>query len=133
MKLYDVERMKEGQENIYYIYSPDIDNAKNSPQLEAFRAKGVEVLFMIDAIDEFWIPMQNDYMNKPIKSVTRGASELSKIASKVEEEKKPEASEDEKNKEAKLINHMQLAVITSYSIHYTKLYEYMRTRKLVFR
>jgi len=105
-----VERMKEGQENIYYIYSPDIDNAKNSPQLEAFRAKGVEVLFMIDAIDEFWIPMQNDYMNKPIKSVTRGASELSKIASKVEEEKKPEASEDEKNKEAKLINHMQLAL-----------------------
>lgn len=74
-----VSRMVEGQDHIYYLSAPSVEAAKNSPQLEAFRARGVEVLFMTDAIDEFWLPMQNDFKQKKFKSVTRGDAELSKI------------------------------------------------------
>ncbi len=74
-----VSRMVEGQDHIYYLSAPTVEAARNSPQLEAFRARGVEVLFMTDAIDEFWIPMQNDFKQKKFKSVTRGDAELSKI------------------------------------------------------
>ena len=74
-----IERMAEGQEHIYYISAPTIEAARNSPQLEAFRAKGVEVLFMTDTVDEFWIPMQQDYKQKKLKSVTRGDADLSAV------------------------------------------------------
>ncbi len=74
-----IERMAEGQEHIYYISAPSIEAARNSPQLEAFRAKGVEVLFMTDTVDEFWIPMQQDYKQKKLKSVTRGDTDLSAV------------------------------------------------------
>lgn len=74
-----VSRMKEGQDNIYYIAGPDLEGLRNSPQLEAFRARGIEVLLMTDTIDEFWVPMQSDYKGKKFKSVTRGSAELSGI------------------------------------------------------
>jgi molecular chaperone HtpG len=82
-------RMKQGQENIYYLSVGDLQTAKNSPQLEAFRAKGIEVLFMTDTIDEFWLPIQGDFKGKKFKSVTRGSTELSKIASGKAAEEKP--------------------------------------------
>lgn len=82
-----VGRMKEGQEHIYYLSAGDLEAAKNSPQLEAFRAKGIEVLFMTDTIDEFWLPMQADFDGKKFKSITRGSAELSKIKG---EEKTPD-------------------------------------------
>ncbi len=88
-----VERMVEGQEHIYYLSAPTVEAARNSPQLEAFRAKGVEVLFMTDTIDEFWLPMQADYKGKKLKSVTRGAVDLSKVAAK-EKAEEPESKED---------------------------------------
>ena len=83
-----IDGMKDGQEHIYYISAPDLDTAKNSPQLEGFKAKGVEVLFMTDTIDEFWIPMAHSFMEKEFKSVTRGGSELSKIKGDAKKEKK---------------------------------------------
>ncbi|MBI3441968.1 MAG: molecular chaperone HtpG, partial [Proteobacteria bacterium] len=90
-----VSRMKPGQENIYYLSAGDLQAAKNSPQLEAFRAKDIEVLFMTDTIDEFWVPMQADFGGKKFKSVTRGSTELSKIViDKNKEEKKPENNVD---------------------------------------
>ncbi len=83
-----VSRMKSGQENIYYLSGSDVASAKNSPQLEAFKAKDIEVLFMIDTIDEFWLPIQGDFGGKKFKSVTRGDAALPK------EEKKPEDKAD---------------------------------------
>ena len=74
-----VSRMVDGQDHIYYLSAPTVEAARNSPQLEAFHARGVEVLFMTDAIDEFWLPMQNDFKQKKFKSITRGDAELSKI------------------------------------------------------
>jgi molecular chaperone HtpG len=90
-----VGRMKEGQDHIYYLSAGDLQASKNSPQLEAFRAKGVEVLFMTDTIDEFWLPIQAEFQGKKFKSITRGSAELSKVASdKKSEEKKPENNTD---------------------------------------
>lgn len=85
-----IARMKEGQENIYYLSAGDVEAARNSPQLEAFRARGIEVLFMTDTIDEFWLPMQNDFQGKKFKSITRGDADLSKIKGAEKTETKKE-------------------------------------------
>ncbi len=93
-----IGRMQEGQEQIYYLSAPTLEAAKNSPQLEAFRAKGVEVLFMTDTIDEFWIPIQADYKQKKFKSITRGAADLSKIKADGKEEETAKDHTDETQK-----------------------------------
>lgn len=83
-----VERMKEGQDAIYYISAGDAEQAAKSPQLEGFRAKGVEVLFMTDPVDEFWMPAVGAFEEKPFKSATRGGVDLSRIAGGDDDEKK---------------------------------------------
>ena len=72
-------RMKEGQESIYYISGDDIEGLRKSPQLEAFDARGVEVLLLADPVDEFWIPAVPDYNGKSFASVTQGNLDLDKI------------------------------------------------------
>jgi molecular chaperone HtpG len=71
--------MRPGQDAIYYITGDDLEALKASPQLEGFRARGVEVLLLTDPIDEFAIPMLGSYQEKPLKSVTRGGADLSRI------------------------------------------------------
>ena len=85
--------MKEGQEAIYYINGEELEALANSPQLEGFRAKGLEVLLMTDAVDGFWLSAVESFRDKPFKSVTRGGADLAKIkdAAKAEEEKAAEA------------------------------------------
>jgi molecular chaperone HtpG len=87
-----VEAMKPGQEAIYTITGDNLDLIKKSPQLEGFRARGVEVLLLTDAIDEFWMPAIGAYKEKPFKSATRGGVDLDKIAAAEDksDEKKPE-------------------------------------------
>ena len=75
-----VERMKEGQEAIYYIAGEDPDAVRRSPQLEGFRARGIEVLLMTDPVDEFWIPAVGTHADKEFKSVTRAGADLAGIA-----------------------------------------------------
>ncbi len=101
-----IERMQEGQDQIYYISSPTLDAARNSPQLEAFRKKGVEVLLMVDTIDEFWLPIQAEYKQKKFKSVTRGASDLSKIKSDKKDDDKPK-DENAKTETAALLTRLK--------------------------
>ena len=74
-----VERMKPGQDAIYYIPGDSIEAVRVSPQLEGFRARGIEVLFMTDPVDEFWSTSVEMYKDKPLRSVTRGQAELSEI------------------------------------------------------
>ncbi len=77
-----IERMKEGQGAIYYIAAEDEAAAKASPQLEGFLKKGVEVLFLTDPIDEFWVQAMFDGVKgKPLKSITRGGADLAGIKS----------------------------------------------------
>jgi molecular chaperone HtpG len=74
-----VARMREGQEAIYYISGDAPDSLRRSPQLEGFRAKGVEVLLLTDPVDDFWLSVVPAYDDKPFKSVTRGAADLDGI------------------------------------------------------
>jgi molecular chaperone HtpG len=75
-----VERMKEGQDAIYTLGGEDIEALKRSPQLEGFKAKGVEVLLVTDPVDEFWIPAVRTYKDKPFRSAAAAGADLGKIA-----------------------------------------------------
>ncbi|PIW27997.1 MAG: molecular chaperone HtpG [Rhodospirillales bacterium CG15_BIG_FIL_POST_REV_8_21_14_020_66_15] len=75
-----IAAMKEGQEAVFYIAAEDPDAALASPQLEGFKAKGVEVLLMTDPVDEFWLSHVGAFDGKPFKSATRGGADLSRIA-----------------------------------------------------
>jgi len=79
--------MRPGQEAIYTITGDSLDLLKKSPQLEGFRARGVEVLLLTDPIDEFWVSAIGSHKEKPFKSATRGAVDLDKIAPADEKEK----------------------------------------------
>ena len=74
-----VKRMKDGQDAIYYITGDEVEKLAKSPQLEGFRARGIEVLMMTDPVDEFWLPAIGAYQEKPFKSATRAGADLSSI------------------------------------------------------
>lgn len=67
-----VERMKDGQSEIYYMSGENAAALRNSPQLEGFKAKGYEVLLLTDTIDDFWLQQVGDYKGHSFKSVTKG-------------------------------------------------------------
>ena len=71
-----IERMKEGQDKIYYVVADSFEAAKNSPHLEVFRKKGIEVLLMSDRIDEWLVSHLTDFDSKSLQSVTRGGLDL---------------------------------------------------------
>ena len=74
-----VEGFKENQTAIYYATGPDLERLSSSPQLEGFRARGLEVLLLTDQVDSFWVTAGIDYEGKPFKSVTQGLADLSLI------------------------------------------------------
>jgi molecular chaperone HtpG len=74
-----IARMKPEQEAIYYLVGDDTDALAKSPQLEGFRARGVEVLLMADQVDAFWPERMAIFEEKPIRSITQGAADLSKL------------------------------------------------------
>ncbi len=71
-----VERMKEGQEQIFYATGESRDQILNSPHLEAFKAKGYEVLLLTDAVDEIWLGSVTEFEGKPLQSVAKGEVDL---------------------------------------------------------
>jgi molecular chaperone HtpG len=79
-------RMKDGQDAIYYITADTLAAAKNSPQLEIFRKKGIEVLLMADRVDEWALNYLQDFDGTPLQSVAKGAVDLGKLQD--EDEKK---------------------------------------------
>ena len=79
-------RMKEGQEAIYYITADTLAAARNSPQLEVFRKKGIEVLLMSDRVDEWALSFLHEFDGTPLQSVAKGGVDLGKLQD--EEEKK---------------------------------------------
>lgn len=74
-----VADLKANQTAIYYLTAEDAAKAKASPQLEGFRARGIEVLLLTDAVDSFWVRMALGFDGKPFKSVTQGAADLDLI------------------------------------------------------
>lgn len=71
--------LKDNQTAIYYATGSDLDRIAQSPQLEGFKARGIEVLLLPDQVDSFWTTIGVDYEGKPFKSVTQGATDLSLI------------------------------------------------------
>lgn len=74
-----VAGLKDNQTAIYYAVGTDLDRLASSPQLEGFRARGIEVLLLTDQVDSFWVTSGADFEGKPFKSVTQGLSDLSLI------------------------------------------------------
>jgi molecular chaperone HtpG len=87
-----LKRMKEGQEKIYYITAESFGAAKNSPHLEVFRKKGIEVLLLTDQIDE-WLSMHlTEFQGKGLQSVTKGTLDLGQLADAQEKQETEKVS-----------------------------------------
>ena len=95
-------RMKDGQEAIYYITADTLAAAKNSPQLEVFKKKGIEVLLMTDRVDEWALNYLHDFDGTPLQSVAKGAVDLGKLQDEAEKKAAEEAAEAFKPVLAKL-------------------------------
>ena len=83
-----IERMKEGQDKIYYLVAESIKSAINSPHLEIFRKKGIEVILMHDRIDEWMMGHLNEYEGKQFQDISRGALDLGDLEDKEKQEDK---------------------------------------------
>ena len=84
-----IERMKDGQEKIYYIGAENFNTAKNSPHLEVFRKKGIEVLLLFNRVDEWLMGHMMEYDSKQFQDVGKGELDLGKL----------DTDEDKKNQE----------------------------------
>ena len=91
-----VERMKEGQEKIYYVSADNHQTAKNSPHLEVFRKKGIEVLLLSDRIDEWLMGYLQDFDGKQIVDVARGGLDLGDIETEEEKQAQEKANDEHK-------------------------------------
>ena len=91
-----VEKMAKDQKEIYYFANTDKEHIKNSPQLEVFLDKKIPVLFMTDAVDEFWLQNIGKYKELEFKSITKGKVDLSKVGEKQSKEKKVNKKIDNK-------------------------------------
>ncbi len=87
-----VGRMKEGQEAIYYITADSLAAAKNSPQIEIFRKKGIEVLLLIDRVDEWLLSHLYEVDGKALQSVAKGAVDLGGLQDEAEKKQADEAA-----------------------------------------
>jgi molecular chaperone HtpG len=86
-------RMKEGQAAIYYITGETLAAAKNSPQLEIFRKKGIEVLLMADRVDEWALNYLTEFDGTPLQSVAKGAVDLGTLQDEAEKKAAEDAAE----------------------------------------
>jgi molecular chaperone HtpG len=89
-----IERMKDGQDKIYYITADSPAAARHSPHLEVFRKKDVEVLLLSDRVDEWLVTNLHEYKGKHLQSVTKGELDLGELADKEEKEKTEQAAKE---------------------------------------
>lgn len=111
-----IERMQEGQEKIFYITASSYNAAKNSPHLEIFKKKGIEVLLLSDRVDEWLVGYLNEFDGKALQSISKGAVDLkddedSKDVEKQEKELEPMLKQlkealGDKVKEVKITNRL---------------------------
>jgi molecular chaperone HtpG len=101
-----IGRMKEGQDKIYYVTAESFNAAKNSPHLEIFRKKGVEVLLMADRVDEWMLSFLNEFDGKELVSVAKGGLDLGKL----EDEAEKKEHEETENQYKELVEQMKGAL-----------------------
>jgi molecular chaperone HtpG len=101
-----VSRMKEGQDKIYYVTADTWMAAKNSPHLEIFRKKGVEVLLLTERVDEWMLSFLNEFDGKALVSVAKGDLDLGQLEDENEKKQKEETESDFKE----LVDKMKVAL-----------------------
>ena len=89
-----ISRMKDGQDKIYYVSGEDENKLSQSPHLEGFKAKGIEVIYMTDPVDEFWLPSVGKYSEKDFQSITKGGADLDNIKSDKKDNKKKKSNKN---------------------------------------
>jgi len=89
-----VGRMKEGQDKIYYVTAESFAAASNSPHLEIFRKKGIEVLLLSERVDEWMLSYLREFEGKPLVSVAKGGLDLDTLADEEEKKRQAEVQED---------------------------------------
>ncbi|NOT67925.1 MAG: molecular chaperone HtpG [Methylophilaceae bacterium] len=92
-----ISRMKEGQENIYYIAADGFAAAKNSPHLEIFRKKGIEVLLLSDRVDEWMLSGLTEFEGKRLQSVAKGDLDLGSLEDEAEKEAQKKTEDEFKS------------------------------------
>ena len=92
-----ISRMKEGQDKIYYITADTFAAAKNSPHLEVFRKKGIEVLLLAERIDEWMVGSLHEFEGKSLQSVAKGELDLGKLADEAEKKEQEKESGEHKD------------------------------------
>ncbi|MGB9990825.1 molecular chaperone HtpG [Pseudoduganella rhizocola] len=97
-----VGRMKEGQDKIYYVTADSYTAAKNSPHLEIFRKKGVEVLLLTDRVDEWMLSFLTEFEGKELVSVAKGGLDLGKLEDEAEKKEHEETETQYKDLVAKM-------------------------------
>ena len=101
-----LHRMKERQDKIYYVTADNLKAAKNSPHLEVFRKKGIEVLLLSDRVDEWLVTNLTEFEGKPLQSVAKGGLDLGSL----EDETEKEEREKESNAYQELTDKMKAAL-----------------------
>jgi len=91
-----IERMPEKQDKIYYLTAESLPAARNSPHLEVFKKKGIEVLLLTDRVDEWLVSHLTDYKDKHLQSVAKGELDLGELEDKEDKEKAEKAAEEHK-------------------------------------
>lgn len=92
-----IERMAEKQEKIYYITADSLSAARNSPHLEVFKKKDIEVLLMTDRVDEWLLSHLTDYKGKHLQSVAKGELDLGELEDQEDKDKAEKAAEENKS------------------------------------
>jgi len=91
-----IERMQEKQEKIYYLTADSLSAARNSPHLEVFKKKGIEVLLLTDRVDEWLVSHLSDYQGKHLQSVAKGELDLGELEDQEDKQKAEKAAEEHK-------------------------------------
>ena len=91
-----IGRMKEGQEKIYFVTAETFNAAKNSPHLEIFRKKGIEVLLLSDRVDEWVVGHLTEFDGKQLQSVAKGGLDLGKLEDEAEKKEAEKAADEYK-------------------------------------
>ena len=89
-----IARMKHGQEKIYYASADSFAAARNSPHLEVFRKKGIEVILLADPVDEWWLGSLHEFEGKKLQSVAKGDLDLGALADEAEKKEQEKAADE---------------------------------------
>jgi len=109
-----LERAKPNQDKIYFLTGETVEKIKSSPQLEIFLQKDVEVLYLIDAVDEFWVTVALPYKDKELQSINRHDVDLENIDKKAEEKNADDENESKNDQDEKDVSNSQFSGLLDF-------------------